>query len=700
MAPTHDKAAWLKRKTGEAVSLYNQQQFGPAADLAAQLLQRAPTSAGLWYVFGLASNGLGKAADAERAFRKSAELKPGNADTHFRLGLLLGARREFAEAADAYRQALRIKPDHVPALCNLGVALRELGHPEEAIGAYREALGIDPRCCDAHFNLGNAFMAQGKLNEAAERYRQLLTIDPGHVEGRVNLGSALKELGRSKDAESCFRKALETAPGNAEAHNNLGVVLRQQGRLDEAVESYRQALEADPGSGSVRAKKLYLQAHICSWDAFAEFEQVKHTLGVEGEAVTPFSMLAFEDHPARQAQRSRLYSRQSFSQVPLPLPAQPIRREGKLRVGYFTANFREHAMTHLMAGMLREHDRSRFEIYAYSYSKERGGPMQEKVAQSVDKFVDIVATPDREVVDLARSHRLDIAIDLQGHTQHTRSRLFAWRLAPVQVNFLGYPGTMGADFIDYIVADPVVIAPAERTHYSEKLLQLPNSYFPTDNRQLIADMHTSRADFGLPESGFVFCCFNQNYKIGPREFDIWMRLLEQVDGSVLWLLRSNEWAEANLRKEATNRAIDPERLVFAGKLPNAEHLARHKHADLFVDTFNYNAHTTATDALWAGLPLVTRIGRQFSARVAASLLSAVGLPELITRSEAEYEALILELASDRARLAAITAKLTANRLTQALFDTVRYTRDFEAVLEAACRRSREGLPPADLRAAP
>lgn len=425
---------------------------------------------------------------------------------------------------------------------------------------------------------------------------------------------------------------------------------------------------------------------MCDWSAHDEFAAAADRLGLTGDAVTPFSMLAFEDNPERQAQRSRHYAQTSFPHDPLPLPAKPERQPRRLRIGYFTANFREHAMAHLMAGMLREHDRTRFEIIAYSYGAARGEEMREKVMESVDRFIDIHTMTDRAVVDLVRRDEIDIAIDLQGYTQRSRSRLFAWRLAPVQINFLGFPGTMGADFIDYIIADRIVIPEAAEQFYSEKPVCLPHSYFPTDNQQRIDGANTERRDFGLPDDGFVFCCFNQNYKIGPREFDIWMRLLGKVDGSVLWLLRSNRWVEANLRREASARGIDPARLIFAEKLPNAEHLARHRHADLFVDTFNVNAHTTATDALWTGLPVVTKAGRQFAARVAASLLSAVGLPELITETEEEYEALVLELATAPERFAAVRSKLATNRLTEPLFDTARYTRDFEAALEGTYRQ--------------
>jgi predicted O-linked N-acetylglucosamine transferase (SPINDLY family) len=351
-----------------------------------------------------------------------------------------------------------------------------------------------------------------------------------------------------------------------------------------------------------------------------------------------------------------------------------------VRLGYFSADFHDHATMHLMAGLLREHDRARFEIHAYSYGRTPGGAQREALLGRVDHFADVADLSDRAVVELARGHGLDLAIDLKGYTRNGRSQLFAHRLAPVQVSYLGYPGTSGADFFDYLIADAVVVPDAELAHYSERVVRLPHSYQPNDDRRAIAPAQTTRARFGLPETGFVFCCFNQNYKIGPREWAIWMRLLQRVDGSVLWLLRSNKWAEANLRRAAKQAGVAPTRLVFAGRLHHAEHLERHRHADLFIDTFNVNAHTTASDALWAGLPVVTRPGRQFAARVAASLLTAIDLPELIAESDEAYETLILDLATDPARLAAIRAKLAANRLTAPLFDTVRYTRDFESAL--------------------
>jgi predicted O-linked N-acetylglucosamine transferase (SPINDLY family) len=342
-----------------------------------------------------------------------------------------------------------------------------------------------------------------------------------------------------------------------------------------------------------------------------------------------------------------------------------------------------------MAGMLRAHDRSRFSIHAFGYGPEAGGEMRETLLAHVDGFHEIGATSDGEVAELAQALGLDIAVDLKGHTQNSRIQLFANRLAPVQVSFLGYPGTTGVDAMDYFIADRVAVPEAMSTFFSERLLLLPDSYQPNDNARRIADVLPSRAECGLPDDGFVFCCFNQSYKITPREFAIWMRLLDRVEGSVLWLLQWNPSATQNLRREAEARGIAPDRLVFANHRSQSEHLSRLRHADLILDTFNVNAHTTASDALWAGVPVVTLAGRQFAARVCASLLEAIGLPELVTDSEQDYEALSLALASEPGRMAALRTKLETNRLTTPLFDTTRYVRNLEAALVQAHENGRQ-----------
>ena len=372
----------------------------------------------------------------------------------------------------------------------------------------------------------------------------------------------------------------------------------------------------------------------------------------------------------------------------------------RIRVGYFSADVHNHATMYLTLRLFERHDSERFAITLYSYGGKRDAAVDTRLAATPTRYRDVHALSDAEIVALARADGLDIAVDLNGYTKGARSGLFAARLAPVQINYLAFASTMGAPFIDYIVADPVLIPDSHRGYYTEAVITLPDSYQPTDETRPIAEDASSRRDHGLPEAGTVFCAFNANHKIQPRDFAIWMRLLGAVEGSVLWLLRSGDRAEANLMRAASAAGIDPARLVFAPRLPHLPHLARHRHADLFLDTFAYNAHTTASDALWAGLPLVTRIGEQFAARVAASILTAAGLPELITRSDAEYEALALALARDPARLAALRTKLAAGKASAPLFDSLRYTRHLEAAYEAAHKRRIDGKPPAPIRIAP
>jgi predicted O-linked N-acetylglucosamine transferase (SPINDLY family) len=367
----------------------------------------------------------------------------------------------------------------------------------------------------------------------------------------------------------------------------------------------------------------------------------------------------------------------------------------RIRVAYLSADFHAHATAYLMAGVLEQHDRSRFEVYAVSFRKSDGSEMRARVENACEHFIDVCDMSDREVAVLLRAHRIDIAIDLKGFTRDARTGILAFRPAPIQVNYLGYPCTMGAGYIDYLIADEIVVPKDEHPNYSEKIVYLPDTYQCNDSKRTIAGVVPSRSDAGLPETGFVFCSFNNNYKIAPQIFDIWMRLLKETEGSVLWLLESNPAAARNLRREAEARGVARERLIFAPWCANqADHLARISLGDLFLDTLPCCAHTTASDALWAGVPVLTCTGNTFAGRVAASLLNAVGLPEMVTHSLAEYEARALRLARDPAAMTELKAKLARNRTTYPLFDTVRFTRHMEAAYTRMWERYASGHPPA------
>jgi protein O-GlcNAc transferase len=541
----------------------------------------------------------------------------------------------------------------------LGAAATRLGNLDQAISAFKKAIAINPQHHEAYNNMGNTLSAQGKLDEAIQ----------------------------------AFNKAISLKPDYIEAYNNLGVAFRTQGKLDKAIEAYKKALALKPDYEPARASKLRQQAHICDWRELKDDFRFIEEFGVTDGLIRPFSLLSFEDVPERHLQRSVNYAKKRYPNRRVAQAARPTEKPQRLRIGYFSADFHNHATMYLMAQVFAAHDKSHFEILAFSYGPNAQDEMRQHLMSNVDVFHEVRAMSDMQVVELARSERLDIAIDLKGYTEGGRVGLFSYGLAPIQISYLGFPGSLGASFIDYIIADPIVIPEENRRFYSENIIYLPNTYQPNDNQRLIADKEFTREEMGLPDDGFVFCCFNNNYKLSPVEFDIWMRLLSQVEGSVLWLFKANKWSEDNLKREAEARGISGDRLIFAEKLSLAEHLARHRLADLFLDTFNYNAHTTASDALWAGLPVITKLGQGFAARVAGSLLSAVGLKELITENEAEYEALALKLATSPMELAQIKSKLAANRLTQPLFDSEMFTKHLEQGYRLAYERYFNGQLP-------
>ena len=644
-------------------SLYQQRKYREVLSRASELTKQYQNEFGLFNMLGAASHAIGL--------------------------------RE--EAIENYRKAVSIKPDYATGHNNLGVIYKDLGRFEDAIASLKTALRINPGYADSYYNLGIAFKDLGRHREAIESFKKALQINPDHAEAHNNLGSVFKYLNRHEAAKECLEKALRLKPENAEIHYNLANALQVLGQHKEAIGNYNKALEINPGLVSALAQKLYEEATICDWSELEDLKQALSELGISTAAVPPFTLLSFEDAPEHHLKRAKNYAREKYSGWALPEIGRCQITPGRLRIGYFSADFHNHATMHLMARLFELHDKDRFSIHAYSYGPDRDDEMRERLIHAVDVFHDVRTLDDKEIAQLARKEGINIAVDLKGYTTDTRSGIFAYRAAPIQVNYLGYPGSMGAPFIDYIIADPTVIPEESGKFYSEKIIYLPHTYQVNDNTKEISEKAFAREELGLPEDGFVFCCFNNNYKIGPGEFAIWTRLLQKVEGSVLWLLKSNEWAEQNLKSEVQKRGVDPGRLVFAGRMGLAEHLARHRLADLFLDTFTYNAHTTASDALWAGLPVLTKAGRGFPARVAASLLTAIDLPELVTTTKEDYENLALELATNPQRLRGIKAKLAANRSTKPLFNSELFTEHLEQAYQNIHARYADKLQPATVR---
>jgi len=613
------------------------------------------------------------------------------------LGVVQANLKAWEASERAYRQAIALDEGYGEAWYNLGNLFKRLRRHEPAVAAYRRGLQSEPDSARTHNNLANVLHRMGQHSQALHHYQRALEIDPERAVSEYNLGNLLWELGRHQESCAAYKRAVALRPDYAKAHHNLANNLRDTGDLPAAVEHYRLAVQADPTMHTSTAAMLHQQAQMCDWTAWDAFEEVAETLGIQGQAVPPFDTFGFEDHPERLLIRTRRYlAAKTRRPSRLPTFERPSQRPRRLRIGYLSADFHDHATMWLLAGTLRAHDRDRFEVHAISYGRKQRGAMREVARDHVDGFHEVSGRSDREIVRLCRELRLDVAVDLKGWTKHARPQVLIDRVAPVQINYLGYPGSMGSTAWDWILADPVVIPEREREHYDEAVLYLPDCYQCNDDQRPIADVPTTRADHGLPDDAVVLCCFNKTYKLSPREMDIWARVLKQVDNAVLWLFRANPYVQDNLRAQARARGLDPDRLVFGDRLPHHEHLARYRHADLFVDTFAVNAHTTASDALWAGCPMLTLAGRQFAARVAASIVHAVGLPELVTSSPQDYEARLLELAQDRPRLRALREHITTTRAQTPLFDTARYTRHLEQAYDRAHAHWRSGREPDDL----
>ncbi len=668
----------------------------------------------------------GKLEDARKVLLQGIALNPNCADYHDCLGNVQMSAGQTSEAAASYAKAIAQDANHLEALVHLGMANEKLGQLDAAVSSYQRALINNPGHSPAHFGLGNVQLRLGKPEAAAASYEAAFALDPSHAQAASNLGNALLAQGKAEQAVMACKRAVSANPNLAEAHNNLGNALVALKRLAEALPCYERALALKPQSADMMAnlgqvlsatkrpldalaafeKALALDANaaglygtwlhtrlgLCDWrDIDTAFVELGRRIDNGEYAAIPFTVLAAPLSASQHHMCSKIYvDRMRFPKTGV-MHAKNLHE--RIKIGYFSADFHGHATAHLMAKLFEQHDRSRFEVIAFSFGPPSVHPMRDRLEAAFDQFIDVAGLPDVAIAERARAMHIDIAIDLKGYTEDCRTGIFAHRAAPVQVSYLGYPGTMGAPFIDYIMADATVIPQGHRECFTEKIVYLPHSYQVNDLQRRVSDRVFTRAEVLLPEQGFVFCCFNNNYKITPDVFGVWMRLLLLVSGSVLWQLEDNVHAVGNLRAEAAARGISPERLVFAPRVDMPEHLSRQRLANLFLDTLYCNAHTTASDALWVGLPVLSCLGQAFPGRVASSLLRAVGLAELVVNSLQDYENLALALASDPARLDALRHRLIENRLRAPLFDTALFAKHAETAFTAMWQRKIEGLAP-------
>ena len=641
-----------------------------------------------------ALRGLKRGADALASYDRALELSPRNGEIHFNRGNLLQDLGRFEEALSSYAAALALAPDHVGVINNLGTALRELGRYEEALQSYDRALSIDPRSWQAHNNRGNLFTLTGRLDEAISAFEQAIVLAPRDPESHYNLGNALQDLGRHAEAMQSYTKALSLKPNYVEALINRAGAARRLKLYQKALADYASVRRLNPRSPYLEGYIAHTRAQCCDWTHLEDEKALIDAIGRGERACEPFSLLSLCDDERVQQTCAQNWVEHKFARI-AELPRRAARQDDRIRVAYLSPDFRNHATSHLLSRLIELHDRRQFRIVGVSFGPKANDAMRRRISGAFDAFIDVSAVSDLTAAAMLEAEGVDIAVDLAGHTEYARTGILARRPAAVQANYLGYPGTMGARFIDYLIADPRIIPEASKPLYTEKIVYLPDTYQANDDQAEVAAVPSSRPQAGLPAEGFVFCCFNNSYKIRPHVFAVWMRLLRRVAGSVLWLLGDSPACVDNLRREAKSHGVAPERLIFAPRVSSAEHLARHKLAGLFLDTLPYNAHTTASDALRAGVPLVTCVGHSFAGRVAASLLQAVGLTELVTRSLADYEELVTKLAANPDHLARVRAELAANLRTHALFDADRFRRNIEAAYREMSRRQLAGEPPAD-----
>ncbi len=677
-----------------AIALHQRGRAAEAEPLYREILAGAPDHFDALHLLGVALHQQGRDEAAVASIRRALAVNAADPSAHSNLALALRDLGHLDEALASVDRALSIRPDHVQALNNRGNVLRAMNRLGEAVASYDRALAIKPDHAGAHRNRGDVLLDLNQPHEALAAFDRLVELEPDNPIAWNLRGIALGDIGLHEDAVASYDRALEISPSLAETQFNRGSALLDLKRYQDAASAFGALAKRAPHHPFVRGQWLHAKMLACDWEDLGTLAAaVVDDVRAGRRSAEPFGFQAIATSPGDLERCAQLYAQARYPAMPAVWRGERYDHK-RIRIGYVSGEFRQQATSILMAELFERHDRDRFELYAFDNGWGDDSPLRRRIEQAFGGTIDITGAGDAQAAAMIRSREIDILVNLNGYFGRLRQGVFAHRSAPIQVNYLGFPGTLGADYIDYLIADAHVIPRTEDAHYVERIVRLPDSYQANDSTRSIAARVPTRAEAGLPDAGFVFCCFNNNYKITPEVFDVWMRLLRTVEGSVLWLFEDNADAARNLRSEGERRGVAGNRIVFAPRLPPDEHLARHRLADLFVDTLPYNAHTTASDALWAGLPLITVSGTTFAGRVAGSLLRAVGLPELITTSLAHYEALALELASKRDRLAEFRDRLAANRRSCALFDTERFRRHLESAYETMWQRFVRGESPA------
>ena len=674
---------------------------------------------------------LKKFDQAEKSYKNVISLDSKYFEAHHNLGTVLRQLGKLEESEESYKRAISLKPDFIEAYYNSGITLQMLEKFDDAEARFKKAITLKSDFALAHYSLGNNFKIKKNLEKALTSYRNSIKFKPDHALSYHNLGITLKILGRINEAETCYKKAIELKPDYVLAYYNLGRLLIELNKLEEAEVNYKKAIEYKPDYAEayyslgnlykmvnntdktlicydtaysikpdldyLMGELLFIKMKFGIWNDFSEnIKKLIKQINNGKKISTIYPLMVFVDNLLIHQKVAEVFSTQDHPESNIFPKITPYHNHKKIKIGYFSPDFRNHPVSFLTAGLYEVHDRSKFEIHAFSLRSSNRDEFNRRVRAGVDYFHDVQIMSDQDIVKFSRSLEIDIAIDLAGYTAGSRTDIFAMSVAPIQVSYLGFPGTMGTNYMNYLIADKTIIPEQNKKYYSENIVYLPN-YQINDTKVEVSKKVISREDLGLPLDSFVFCCFNNTHKISPQTFNSWARILEQVDNSVLMLYAENETVIKNLKKEINDRGINPNKLIFGQKLTRPEFLARYQVIDLFLDTLPHNAGATASDALRMEVPVLTRMGQSFASRMAASLLNAVNLPELITTTQNQYELLAINLATNPKKFKFIKDKLINNLPEAALFNTTLSARNLEKAYHIMYKNYKDGLDPDDIK---
>tara|TARA_Y100000590_G_scaffold326674_1_gene370765 strand:+ start:131 stop:2200 length:2070 start_codon:yes stop_codon:yes gene_type:complete len=683
----------MSSKFTEAINFHKKGDLLNANNILLEILKESPKDVDVLHLLGIIAFQTRRYKQSIEYINKAINVNKNIPELYKNLSIVYKEINEHDYALKYCDEAIKLNPNYAEAYNNKGHILISKKQHTLAIENWEKALQIKPDYAEVLNNLGNVYTQIDKINTALDYYNKSIKLNPNFPNVYINRAYILKDLKKYDLALEDCNRAIKLKPDFAEAYNNKAIILREMKNMENAYENYMKAYEIKPDLEFLIGSLMYTKLNLGIWNDFEK--NVKSIEGkiIKGEiAIHPFSSLLLYDSPDLQKISSEVFLKKNYKSKLKGKIFDKKNNNKKIHIGYYSSDFCLHPVSCLIANLLELHDKSQFELFGFYFGPDKNDEMLKRISRTFNNFYDVRNKTDKEITELSKKLNIDIAIDLMTYTEKNRFGIFIEKCAPIQVNFLGYPGTSAANCIDYIVADKILIPPENQKNYSEKIIYLPDTYQPNDSNKKISDKIFTKDQLKLPENNFIFCCFNKNQKINPRIFTIWINILKKVNNSVLWLLEENQTFVNNIKKECDKKNINSERIIFAKRMNLSDHLARHKLADLFLDTIPYGAHTTCSDALWAGLPVLTKIGSTFASRVSASLLKAINLDELITNSEKDYENLAVEFALNPKKLSNIKKKLSINIGKEPLFNTKLFTKNIESAYKQIYQRYKNNLP--------